>query len=56
MRDRANITELTEEQLRALDNLAWTESDLELQWLCQEEVMRRRRENEDKGVNDDQED
>jgi len=51
---KANIEELSEEQLRALDNLAWHESDLELQWLCQEEVMRRRRENE-KGVNDDQE-
>jgi len=56
MKDRANITELTESQLRELDSLAWRESDLHLSWIVQEEVMRRRRENEDKGVNDDQED
>jgi len=38
------IRTLDDEELRRLSNLAWYNESLELSWLCQQELIRRKQE------------
>jgi len=46
--DEENIKGLTDDELRRLSNSAWYAESLELCYLCQEEELRRKREQVEK--------